>query len=295
MGSLPTTKTSCRAFLTVAFVVPVLTFQLLAGARAFAQEAASVEPGAARPIIMVTAQLGQAAGQFFAANPTIDPKPHLGQAGAELPDMGFMFLHAFADRPAEPDGYILRYEKGDCAVSLPAGRDVFFGQTAGFLTNFAATLPREPLSFDQMMALAQEIAARFDKAGWKRLNYNAAIVAENFGKNGPNKTQEKLGEWVPCNEAGLVVAIALVNHSDVRPGMMEPAALTAQRPADAPPHYVVEVRFMDSDMALYDEAIALRDARRLAVNGDTDKPLTFKLWVDEPDWRPKDWQGQFIK
>ncbi|WP_454815492.1 hypothetical protein [Labrys neptuniae] len=48
-------------------------------------------------------------------------------------------------------------------------------------------------------------------------------------------------------------------------------------------------------VAFYDEAIALRDARRLAVNGDTDKPLTFKLWVDEPDWRPKDWQGQFIK
>lgn len=295
MGFLPMTRTSRRAFLAMVFLVLVFTCQLLAGARAFAQEAASVEPGAARPIITLTTRLGQAAGQFFAANPTIDPKPHLGQAGSELPDMGFLFLHAFADRPAEPDGYILRYERGDCAVSLPAGRDLFFGQTAGFLTNFATTLPREPLSFDQTMALAQEIAAKIDKEGWKRLNYNATMTAENFGKNGPNKTQEKLGEWVPCNEAGLVAAIALVNHNDVRPGMMEPAALIARRPADAPPRYVVEVRFMDSDMVLYDEAIALRDARRLAVNGDTDKPPTFKLWVDEPGWRPKDWQGQFIK
>lgn len=250
-----------------------------------------------RPIVTLTTHLAEHASEFFAHHPNIDPEPHIRSRSSDeyYGDWGLLAFLAYANRQEEPDGYILRYKKGDCEVSLPAGRAVAFDYQAGFFTLLSSSLPLDPLPFDEMMHLGQNIADSFDKAGWKRVKYYPNITQEEFGSRSLGGKFEFLGEWVPCNEAPFYVLITLKNFNSLPTAPMIPPVPGRALPDDYPDRYIIEVSFSSKGSAILDEGVALRDARRLAVNGDKDKELTLKDWIDDPNWRPPGWQGKYIK
>jgi len=70
--------------------------------------------------------------------------------------------------------------------------------------------------------------------------------------------------------------------------------LAKPTPRNARPEYLIDADFsLESEVT--SELSALKRARNLAVNGDREKPLPLKLWFDDPDWRPADWQGKWLK
>jgi hypothetical protein len=250
-----------------------------------------------RPIITLTTHFAQHASDFFARNPHIDPGPNVRSeaSGKYYMDWGLLAFVAHASRTDEPDGYILRYKNGDCEVILPAGRAVSFSHHAGFFNSLTSTLPLEPLPYDKMMALAQEIAASFDKAGWKRRKYDESIRQETFGSRSGGSKLEILGQWVLCSDESLYVEILLKNLNSLPTAPMVPLVPGRRLPDDFPDRYIIQVDFGSKGLDLDNEMVALRDARRIAVHGDEDKTLTLKDWLDDPNWRPPGWNGKFIK
>jgi len=68
--------------------------------------------------------------------------------------------------------------------------------------------------------------------------------------------------------------------------------LTVPTPRNAKPEYLIDADVRLESGARF-ELSKLRVARNLAVNGDRDKDLPLKVWFDDPDWRPADWQGKW--
>lgn len=65
---------------------------------------------------------------------------------------------------------------------------------------------------------------------------------------------------------------------------------------DAPRTYLMEFHALVSvDGEVYKELSDLRDAWRIAVNHNKDKPIPLQLWLDDPDWRPDGWKEKWIK
>ncbi|MCO6391659.1 hypothetical protein GTW25_11515 [Aliihoeflea aestuarii] len=251
----------------------------------------------ARPIITITTHIAQHTSTFFAENPQIDPQPHIRSeaSGAYYSDVNLISFVAHAGRQNEPEGYALRYRKGDCDVSLPTGRAIALDYTAGFFKYLTSTLPLDPLSFDNVMELAQEIADSFDAAGWKRSRYNPEISQETFGERSVGGRFEILGQWVLCNEDPFYAAIKVQDFNSLPTAPMVPLVPGRSPSDDQPDRYLIEVQFGVKGLSLDNELTELRDARRLAVNGDKTTALTLNDWMDDPSWRPDGWQGKFVK
>lgn len=250
-----------------------------------------------RPIIALNAFLTEQASEFFSSNKQIDAQEQIQSkaSGEYYEDWSLLSFVAHASREDEPDGYILRYKKGSCDVSLPAGRAVVMQHQAGFFYLLSSTLPLDPLPFKEIMVTARQVADSFDKAGWKRTVDTPVIKQETFGDLSLGGKFEYFGEWLPCNDEALRVSILLKSYNTLPPGPSIPPVPGRSLPADYPDRYIIEVVFDSLNSEVDNEATKLRDARRLAVNGDKNKPLTLKLWTDEPAWRPEGWQGKFIK
>jgi hypothetical protein len=252
-------------------------------------------PIVARPIVTVETHLVDNARDFFARN-EIDPASKTKmESGKPYSDTGILAFTAFASRPDDPEGYVFRYKSVDCEMTLPAGRYVQIDHRAGFFTVMSSTLPLEPVSFEEIMALSRQIGGGFDTAGWKRIRYKADLNQETFGENSLGGKFEYFGTWQLCNDPAFTASIKIMYYNSLPSAPSIPPVAGKPLPKDRPDRYLVEVMFDSPDTDILNEAIRLRDARRIAVNGDKDKPLTLELWVNEPDWRPEGWQGRFIK
>ncbi|MDO5642423.1 MAG: hypothetical protein Q4G26_08590 [Paracoccus sp. (in: a-proteobacteria)] len=205
----------------------------------------------------------------------------------------FDFL-ARANRAEDPGGYILRYKDGACDLSLPAGRAVAIDHNAGFFTLLTSTLPMTPLSFDEVMDLSNAIARKFEQAGWPRISHNT-IEQDGFGAYSLGGKLEISGEWRPCDDPNLYASVIVKYFNSLPSGPHIPPVPGNVLPDDYPDRYLIQVDIGIDDKSLYDEVIALRDARRIAENGSKDAALSLKDWIDDPDWHPQGWRGRFIK
>ncbi|EJM98751.1 hypothetical protein [Phyllobacterium sp. YR531] len=252
-------------------------------------------PVVARPTVTLETHLADSAKDFFARN-NIDPEPRTKTDSGELyEDWGILAFTAFAGRPEDPEGYILKYKAGDCTATLPAGRYVQVDHEAGFFTTISSTLPLDPVSFEDVMVLSRQIGDGFDKAGWKRTQYKPDIKQETFGESSLGSKFEYFGKWMLCNDPNLRVSIQIKYYNTLPSGPSIPPVPGSPLPKDYPDRYVIEVMFDSPGSDIEDEATELRDARRVAVGGDKDKPSTLKSWIDDPAWRPEGWQGKIIK
>lgn len=248
----------------------------------------------AGPLVNMQMHLAESARAFFEQN-GIEATGHLYAGDAPHSDTGIVSFEAFASRADDPSGYVLTYRGDHCHVALPPGRLIIMAHEAGFLKDASSTLPLDPLAFEDVMTLARQIGESFDGAGWKRVQYDSGIRQDTFGDSSLGGKFEYLGLWVPCNDERLRTYIKIKFYNSLPPGPSIPPVPGTPLPDDYPDRYIIEVLFRGNGLVLDDELTRLRNARRLAVNGNENEALTLKLWYDSPDWRPEGWKGEFVE
>ena len=262
-------------------------------------------PSPHRPIITVETRVLDTLRDYLRDN-------DLEQNERELRDLwadaeGFVdYVIARADESYrdDPGGAILAYESKNCPVSFPPGRQLSFTYRAGLIEDFDSIFPLEPLTWDEMQAMVRDVVSRFEEAGWPPmlLEHDARyhpprvpILPEHFASGGTKWA--RIGYWQHC-ETPWIKGYAEVRHynSSSSGSFMPPAALSKPVSEDAEDRFLLRVRFSIADApGLDDELRTLRDARRLAVNGDRSQEIPIALWIDDPGWRPEGWSGAYIR
>jgi len=201
----------------------------------------------------------------------------------------------FSVRPQEggsPSGYAMNIQTKNGSIHLPAGGQIFIGHGAGRIDSIDSTLPLRTLSFEEVMALARQIDDNITSLGYKAKIAYRNMTEEEF--------QEKLRKSFGANlyakwdaGAGGVIAMRIKPFSKyARVAFTTPIGRAPNR--EAPETYLLDF-YMGVGFPVMEEISALRKARRLALTGDKEGRFPVKIWFDDPDWRPDDWQGQWIK
>jgi len=243
-------------------------------------------------IITLKAHLLQSCKDFFLVN-NLNPRrwthnPHTGEMIAH--DFSFMF-NADVNRPEDPDGYEAEVSVAGTQILMPAGRMVHIGNSAGHIDSIASVLPLNTINFEEMKSLCSYIAMRFGLAGFKPVRTNAQMTEQEFLEKGLPRRQ--YGEWRLDAPVPIYLEIAMKNFNRMAITSFT-TPLAKASPRNAKPEYIIDVDLgIESEVRaeLYD----LEYARNLAVNGDRNQPLPLKVWFDDPDWRPANWQGKWLK
>ncbi|KIC48003.1 hypothetical protein [Tateyamaria sp. ANG-S1] len=219
--------------------------------------------------------------------------------GSELPmgterprqDDDVVFFQALASGTSGPDGYILRYNDGTCPpITLPAGRLIRVDHVGPWISGVYATLPMEPLSFQDARAASDDIITSMMEAGWERSFYrpdvDEARIAESMGR------RYILARLNVCGTEGTYAEVVLRSYGDGSPGFSAPPlAVGRSLPEDEPIRYLIAVSIIARD---FDDAtpnlIAPREdlvrARREAVTGNPRQAIPLSVWLEEPNWTP---------
>ena len=178
-------------------------------------------------------------------------------------------------------------------VSLPAGRLCFFMMTAGRIDSISLTLPLEPLSFDAMKMTAAVIDQSFEQAGYSFLRGNREMTESSFGDNRRQKLDTYARWRIPSKESSFNFTLQINAYDSY-------SSVAITTPLSPAPSFEDRRKYLLNFFAYVDgeasrEQVALEKARRFAINGDIAKPIALKIWLDDPDWRPENWSGKWIK
>jgi len=243
-------------------------------------------------IIILKTHLLQSCKDFILAN-NLDPKrwthnPHTGEL--ETYPIALMF-NADVNRPEDPDGYAAEITVMGEKILMPAGRMVHIGYDAGYIRSISSVLPLDTINFERMKELCNYISMRFSLLGFNSVHQAAQMTEQEFHEKGGLMYQ--YGKW----QIGAPIPMKLVlemNNFNRMATTSFTTLLTKPTPRNAKPEYLIDARFaLESEVT--SELDSLEYARNLAVNGDRNKPLPLKVWFDDPDWRPADWQGKWLK
>jgi len=243
-------------------------------------------------IIIRKAHLLQSCKDFFLAN-NLDPRrwthsPHTG----ELRDYYLpLMFNADVNRPEDPDGYAAEVTVAGTKILLPAGRMGHLGNTAGHIDSIASVLPLTTISFDEMKSICRYIAMRFELAGFKPVRKDDRMTEKEFHEKGGRLYY--YGEWQIEYPVPISLDLAMKNFNRMATTAFT-TPLAKPTPRNAQPVYLIDV-YIGLEREASSELSKLRYARNLAVNGERDQDLPLKVWFDDPDWRPADWQGKWLK
>jgi len=248
----------------------------------------------AEQIITLKTHFLQSCKDFFQAN-GLDPNrwTYNNHTGEEVLDAmrGALMFNADVNRPLDPDGYAAEIAFGDKTITIPAGRMVHIGHDAGYVRSISCTLPLDTISFDEMMSSCGDIARQFEQIGFKLVRKKDQMTEQEFHEKGGNYNQ--YGEWQIEDPLPISLTLEMNNFNRMLTTSFT-MPLADPTPRDAPPSYLVSTYITLESKARF-ELVDLKYARNLAVNGDRNQPLPLKLWFDDPDWRPANWQGQWLK
>jgi len=200
----------------------------------------------------------------------------------------------FSVRPREegsPSGYAINIYTKNGFIHLPAGGQIFVAHQAGRITSISSVMPLRTLSFDEVMALARQIDDNITALGFEVEFANRNMTEEEALEDTRNLSRIIYAAWGKRTEAGITMTLKpFSKYSRV--------AFTT--PIGSPPNkQEPETYLLDFDMSVgwaeRDELRELKYARRRDITGDEDGDFPVKLWFDDPDWRPADWQGKWLK
>lgn len=208
----------------------------------------------------------------------------------------------YVDDPSEVS---LIYAAPECALRLPAGRQMQISFEGPVIDAAYLIFPMEPMDWDEMQAQVRETVALFEDAGWSvkpkpRFGpptvIRREVTTEDLSKKTYGTKTVRLGTWTPC-DAPYVEASAEVRHLNSAPSdvSIPPTRPTGGQAADAPDRFVIRVSFSIDQDAISSEIAELRQARRSVENGNSEASLPLATWVESPEWRPKGWNGTWIK
>lgn len=246
----------------------------------------------AENIVVLKAHLLQSCKDFFIAN-NLNPRrwTHNRHTG-ELRDhyLPLMF-NADVNRPEDPDGYAAEITVKGEKILMPAGRMVHISYWAGHIRSIASVLPLDTIDFERMEELCGYIAMRFSLLGFDIASKRKRLTEQEFIEK--DHRMYLYGEWK--NDSPIPVELTLEVKNFNRMAISSFTTLLAKpTPRNAKPEYLIDAQ-VTLEREADNELSALMYARNLAVNGDRDKPLPLKTWFDDPDWRPADWQGKWLK
>lgn len=203
----------------------------------------------------------------------------------------------------DPAGIVLVYDEIQCPVTLPPGRQFKIAHIGGLINEIEAIFPLEPLSWNEMQEEFTRLINMMASAGWKpstsrhrpnHPNPEQITLADFASKIGPKWAEA--GVWEQCNNRDIKAYLVIKHFNSLSPGsFMPPAALSKPLDDTAEDSFIFLLTFQaEMGTRLESELISLRDARRLHVNGDARSPIPLSVWLDDPDWRPAGWYGEFI-
>jgi len=245
-------------------------------------------------IVIRKAHLLQSCKDFFLAN-NLDPKRwaydrHTGEEETDYLHGPLMF-NADVNRPEDPDGYAAEIGVAGTTILLPPGRMVHIGYTAGHIDSISAVLPLDTISFDEMRSICRNIGVQFEHIGFKPVRKQDQMMEREFHARGGRRNQ--YGKWQLDYPVPIRLALEMKNFNRMATTSFT-TVLAEPTPRHARPTYLVDV-YISLESEVRSELSELLEARNLAVNGDRDKPLPLKVWFDDPDWRPANWQGKWLK
>ncbi|WP_308916089.1 hypothetical protein [Jannaschia sp. LMIT008] len=223
----------------------------------------------------------------------------------EHPDAFMEFVVAPADdgETSHPSGIVLSYDHPDCPLLIPPGRQLSLTHIGLFIDKVAMTFPLEPMTWDEMQGEYRRVVAQLDQAGWVRSSgrhtpsqgVKEDITYDDFlDKTGPKWAG--VGFWEQCDNPAIKAEFQIKHYNGTSPGsFMPPAALSEPLDPGAEDTFLFHISIAaDYRSPVERELTRLRDARRAEVNGRTDAEIPLSVWLDDPDWRPEDWDGIYV-
>jgi hypothetical protein len=205
----------------------------------------------------------------------------------------------------DPSQITLTYDAAGCPITFPAGRQMQISFEGPFIDNGYLIYPMETMTWDEMQVMVAQTVDLFEKAGWPvkpkpefgppTVIYRA-ITVEQLNQVTFGTKFVTIGTWTPCDDPRVEV-YAEVRHLNSSPSgpSIPPTAAVTPRDVDAEDRFVMLVDFRITDTPLREELYRLRDARRMAENGNTTDPVPLARWIDDPGWRPEGWISDLIR
>jgi len=248
----------------------------------------------AENIVVLKTHLLQSCKDFFLAN-NLNPRrwthnPHTGEQTTNDKRIIFMF-NADVNRPEDPDGYAAEITVMGEKILMPAGRMVHIDYQAGYIRSIASVLPLDTINFERMEELCGYIAMRFAPLGFNSLRKKNRLTEQEFLEKG--YSMYSYGKWLSDHPVPTKLVLEVKNFNRMAISSFT-TLLAKPTPRNAKPEYLIDAQ-VSLESEVRTELSDLEEARNLAVNGDRDKPLPLKVWFDDPDWRPADWQGKWLK
>jgi len=248
-----------------------------------------------KDIVTLKAHLLQSCKDFCIAN-RLDPKQwtYNEYTGEDIMDdeSGPLMFTASKWDPQEPVAYIADISIGSNRLIMPKGILVFLGYQAGYIDWIDCTLPLDGVSFTEAMRLCGKIAAMFEHIGFKDKNRNDRLTEQEFHDRGGLRDQ--YGQWLHDDPLPMVLTLEIKNVNRL-PITSFTTVVGRPTPPDVAPTYLIDVIYRLTSDGPGDDLFALKKARRFALTGNEQKGIPLKVWFDDPDWRPKGWQGTWLK
>jgi len=248
-----------------------------------------------KDIVTLKAHLLQSCKDFCSAN-QIDPKDwtyneHTGEDIMDDKSGGTLMYVASAWDPQKPIAYIADISIGSHRLIMPKGILVFLGYDAGYIDAINCTVPLDGVSFAEAMRICGEIAAMFEHIGFKADNRNDRLTEQEFHDRGGLRDQ--YGHWIHDSPLPMELVLEIKNVNRL-PITSFTTVVGKPTPPDVAPTYLIDINYFIEFEASRDLSV-LRKARNFAINGNEQKYLPLKIWFDDPDWRPQNWQGTWLK
>jgi hypothetical protein len=174
---------------------------------------------------------------------------------------------------------------GKQRFDLPPGRTLFIDQEAGRIKSFSFTPHAQARPLQETNRLVKPMLDWFLTTGWRPEVANSLTFALTDDDVDFKRSGEKIYAQLEDGEHNLVE----VTVSDLARLPSQPAYLLAPapvRPVHVPPVYVIRLGFYwahRNDLSYGD----LIFPRRLFVNGNKDRFLRLRPWVEDPEWTPE--------
>jgi hypothetical protein len=204
----------------------------------------------------------------------------------------------------DPSQITFTYDAAGCPITFPAGRQQQVSFEGPFVTGAYLIYPMETMTWDEMQVMVSRTVDLFERAGWPvkpRPEFGPPtviyreITVEQLNRVTFGTKFVTIGTWTPCDDPRIEV-YAEVRHLNSSPSgpSIPPTAAVTPRDVDAEDRFVMLVDFSIVDRPLEEELYRLRDARRMAENGNTTDPVPLTRWIADPDWRPEGWVSDLI-
>ena len=251
---------------------------VMAAAMCIINGARSEAMAQSKPIKALTVGLMETTRDFIAAN-------NVASKFANVRDGGSAFFEVhLGDK--EFSRLQLHYRSDGCAYDFPPGRWTDVGQTAARIDLLTSFMPLQTLGFEDGLALADQIREGLHGAGWREIEWRTRPTRENLDDNPFARSEIELGVWAVCGNADQKASLSIKHAGQTVVGTSVPLeAQVRKSPVQAGGEFLLVLDVSTSR----EERLVLTNlaaARRLRVNGDQNKELMAKVWIDDPDWRP---------